>query len=57
MKVEVETPTEFQGSVQGDLSSRRGFLSGTDMRDQYTIIECDVPLAEMFLDTQQIYVL
>ena len=48
MKVEVETPTEFQGSVQGDLSSRRGFLSGTDMRDQYTIIECDVPLAEMF---------
>ncbi len=48
MKVEVETPTDFQGSVQGDLSSRRGFLSGSDMRDDYTIIQCEVPLAEMF---------
>ena len=48
MKVEVETPTEFQGTVQGDLSSRRGVLMGTDMRDDYTIILADVPLAEMF---------
>lgn len=48
MKVEVETPSEFQGSVQGDLSSRRGFLSGSDMRDNYAIIQSEVPLAEMF---------
>jgi elongation factor G len=48
MKVEVETPSEFQGSVQGDLSSRRGILSGSDMRDNYTIIQAEVPLAEMF---------
>ena len=48
MKVEVETPSEFQGSVQGDLSSRRGILSGSDMRDDYTIIQSEVPLAEMF---------
>ncbi|MCY4381257.1 MAG: elongation factor G [Proteobacteria bacterium] len=48
MKVEVETPTEFQGTVQGDLSSRRGILSGSDMREDMTIIECFVPLAEMF---------
>jgi elongation factor G len=48
MKVEVETPTEFQGPVQGDLSSRRGYLSGSDMRDAYTIIQCEVPLSEMF---------
>lgn len=48
MQVEVETPTEFQGSVQGDLSSRRGILSGSDMRDDYTIITAEVPLAEMF---------
>ena len=48
MKVEVETPTEFQGSVQGDLSSRRGILSGSDMREDMTIIEAMVPLSEMF---------
>lgn len=48
MKVEVETPTEFQGSVQGDLSSRRGFLLGTDMRDEVTVVLAEVPLSEMF---------
>ncbi|NRA45999.1 MAG: elongation factor G [Oligoflexales bacterium] len=48
MSVEVETPTEFQGTVQGDLSSRRGFLTGSDMREDFTIINCEVPLAEMF---------
>lgn len=48
MKVEVETPTEFQGTVQGDLSSRRGILSGSDMREELTIIEAEVPLSEMF---------
>lgn len=48
MKVEVETPTEYQGTVQGDLSSRRGILSGSDMREDMTIIEVMVPLAEMF---------
>lgn len=48
MKVEVETPSEFQGSVQGDLSSRRGILSGSDMRDDFTVIEAEIPLAEMF---------
>ena len=48
MKVEVETPTDFQGPVQGDLSSRRGILLGSNMRDDYTVIEAEVPLAEMF---------
>ena len=48
MKVEVETPSEFQGTVQGDLSSRRGILAGSDMRDDYTIIQSEVPLSEMF---------
>jgi elongation factor G len=48
MKVEVETPTDFQGAVQGDLSSRRGVLQGTDMRDDYTVIIAEVPLNEMF---------
>lgn len=48
MAVEVETPSEFQGPVQGDLSSRRGFLSGSDMKEGYTIINAEVPLSEMF---------
>ena len=48
MRVEVETPTDFQGSVQGDLSSRRGFLLGSDMKNDYTIILAEVPLSEMF---------
>ena len=48
MKVEVETPVEFQGTVQGDLSSRRGLLLGSDMRDEYAVIISEVPLSEMF---------
>ena len=48
MKVEVETPSDFQGPVQGDLSSRRGILQGSNMRDDFTVIEAEVPLAEMF---------
>ena len=48
MRVEVETPSDFQGSVQGDLSSRRGLLLGSDMRDDYVVIIAEVPLSEMF---------
>ena len=48
MKVEVETPSDFQGTVQGDLSSRRGILMGSDMRDVYAVIIAEVPLSEMF---------
>lgn len=48
MKVEVETPGEFQGSVIGDLSSRRGIIQGTDAIGDETIITALVPLGEMF---------
>ena len=48
MRVEVETPADFQGTVQGDLSSRRGLLLGSDMRDDYVVIIAEVPLSEMF---------
>jgi elongation factor G len=48
MKVEVETPTEFQGSVIGDLSSRRGIIQGTDALGADTIVTALVPLSEMF---------
>jgi elongation factor G len=48
MKVEVETPTEFQGAVIGDLSSRRGVIGGTDLREDLTVITVTVPLSDMF---------
>jgi elongation factor G len=48
MRVEAETPMEFQGPVQGDLSSRRGMLLGSDIRDEYAVIIAEVPLSEMF---------
>lgn len=48
MKVEVETPSEFQGSVIGDLSSRRGIIGGSEVRDEMTVVNSTVPLSEMF---------
>jgi elongation factor G len=48
MKVEVETPEEFQGSVIGDLSSRRGIIAGMESRDDMTVVNSSVPLSEMF---------
>ena len=48
MKVEVETPSEFQGGVIGDLSSRRGIIGGSEVRDEMTVINATVPLSEMF---------
>ncbi len=48
MKVEVETPTEFQGSVLGNLNQRRGMILGTTESEKFSQIESEVPLSEMF---------
>ena len=48
MKVAVEGPTEFQGSIMGSLNQRRGMIIGTNEEDAYTVIEAEVPLSEMF---------
>jgi len=48
MDVEVEMPAEFQGTIVGDLNSRRGIILETENRDTYTIIRAEVPLANMF---------
>jgi elongation factor G len=48
MKVEVETPREFQGTIVGDLNSRRGIIMETEARDLFTVIRAVVPLASMF---------
>jgi len=48
MKVEVETPEEYQGSVIGDLSSRRGIIGAMNSRSEVCVVNASVPLAEMF---------
>ena len=48
MKVEVVTPEEYTGSVIGDLNSRRGQISGQDMRGNAVVVSAMVPLANMF---------
>ena len=48
MKVEVETPSEFQGPIIGDLSSRRGVIYGSEVQGDDTVINSGVPLGEMF---------
>jgi len=48
MKVEAETPEEFQGSVLGGLNQRRGMILGTTTDNNISVIEAEVPLSEMF---------
>ena len=48
MKVAVEGPSEFQGSVMGSLNQRRGIIVGTIEEANYTSVEAEVPLSEMF---------
>ncbi len=48
MKVEVEVPEDFLGSIIGDLSSRRGQVEGQSIDDGLSKVQAKVPLAEMF---------
>ena len=48
MSVEAVTPEEFVGSVQGDLNSRRGEITGIEMRGTAQAVKAAVPLATMF---------
>lgn len=48
MSIEVEVPTEFVGNVLGDLGSRRGKVTGSDMTGRTAIVRGVVPLAETF---------
>lgn len=48
MRVGVETPSEFQGAILGTINQRRGIvLSATEDRN-FTVVEAEVPLSEMF---------
>jgi elongation factor G len=48
MKVEVSTPEEYMGDVNGDLNRRRGILQGLEDAPLGKIVRAEVPLSEMF---------
>ena len=48
MKVTVTSPESYMGDVIGDINSRRGQVSGTDIRNGAAIVTAEVPLANMF---------
>jgi elongation factor G len=48
MKVEVVTPEDYMGDVIGDLSSRRGQVTGMDSRGNARVVDAMVPLGSMF---------
>ena len=48
MKVEIVTPEDYFGDLMGDVSSRRGLITGSDDRNGAKIIDCFIPLSEMF---------
>jgi elongation factor G len=47
MQVEVYGPDQYSGDLMGDLSSRRGRISGSETRTGNVVIKAQVPLAEM----------
>jgi elongation factor G len=47
MHVEVYAPDQYSGDLMGDLSSRRGRISGSEVRGHNVVIKALVPLAEM----------
>jgi elongation factor G len=48
MKVEVETPDEYQGDIMGDLNRRRGQIQNVSGKTAFVSIAAMVPLQEMF---------
>lgn len=48
MKVEVVTPGDFLGPINGDLMSRRATIVETGIRGQNQVIVCEAPLSAMF---------
>ena len=48
MSLEIICPEDFVGSVNGDVTSRRGQVKGMQLRSDGQVLDCDVPLREMF---------
>jgi elongation factor G len=47
MKLEIEAPDEFAGTLMGDLSGRRGRVQGMESSGAGTVIRAEVPMAEV----------
>lgn len=48
MKVTVEGPNEYQGNIFGSLNQRRGVILSSNEDGNFSIVEAEVPLSEMF---------
>ena len=48
MKVEIVTPEDYFGDLMGNVSSRRGNITGTEDRNGSKVINANIPLSEMF---------
>ncbi|WOL08368.1 elongation factor G, mitochondrial [Canna indica] len=48
MKVELKVPTEFQGTITGDINKRKGLIVGNDQEGDDTVVLAHVPLNNMF---------
>ena len=48
MKVQVEAPDDYLGTVMGNLTSRRGILTGNETKPGVQVVNAEVPLGEMF---------
>ena len=48
MKVQIITPEDYFGDLMGNISGRRGTITGTDDRGGAKVIDAEVPLSEMF---------
>jgi elongation factor G len=52
--IEIKIPEEYMGDVMGDISSRRGKISGMDSDGHFQLIKAFVPLAEMYKYSSQL---
>ena len=48
MKVSIEGPQEFQGNIFGLINQRRGIILASTEDEQFTRVDAEVPLSEMF---------
>lgn len=48
MSVEVTAPTEFQGTVMGQISKRTGIITGSDSTEGWFTVTAEIPLNQMF---------
>jgi len=50
----IKVPEEFMGDVMGDISSRRGKISGMDAEGPFQVIKAKVPLADLYKYSTQL---